>query len=125
MDIQLKEMNQLVPIHVSVLILVSHHERSMNLKLVVFSFTIVIQVLCMWFRRRRREDDTCSTFALSFVDFWFGLGNRQLLFDATRSLQHFLCLKLLRRPADHLESESLKKQFLQEVMLRMELQKSL
>ena len=74
MDIQPKEMNQLVPIHVSVLILVLHHERSMNLKLVVFSFTIVIQVLCMWFQRRRREDDICSTFALSFVGFLVWLG---------------------------------------------------
>ena len=83
------------------------------------------QVLCMWFQHRRREDDICSTSALSFVGFWFGLGNQQLLFDTTRSHQHFLCFKLLRKHADHLESESLKRQFLQEVMLRMVLQKSL
>ena len=60
-----------------------------------------------------------------FCRFLVWLGQSTIGFDATRSHQHFLCLKLLRKHADHLESESLKRQFLQEVMLRMVLQKSL
>ena len=79
MDGKKKTHQPFVLIHVSVLISVLHQEQSMNQKLVVFLFMIGIQVLCMWFRRRRKGGRHLQYLCTEFCTFLVLLGQSTIV----------------------------------------------